>query len=193
MRTIPPLANDVVDLNSVVCLQSAGSDVKDIDISADEEGSRGRRGGVRGNDLGRRSLCIRLARGLVGERGSVCDCGGVLLGLIGCFRRRILRLRRHRRRRGRVLCGRPWRFVTRGFGRFLRVSDEDLEKIYEANYFAMMLPGSATLTVHSLPFVGWNTAVGFEVSTTAGLLFVPLGAPFGIAFASDRRFRFCNP
>lgn len=54
-----------------------------------------------------------------------------------------------------------------------------------------MLPGSATLTVHSLPFVGWNTAVGFEVSTTAGL-FVPLGVPFGIALASDRRFRFYN-
>lgn len=30
----------------------------------------------------------------------------------------------------------------------------------------MTLPGKATVTVQSLPFVGWNTAVGFEVSTT---------------------------
>jgi hypothetical protein len=43
------------------------------------------------------------------------------------------------------------------------------------------------LTVHSLPFVGWKTAVGLEVSMAAGAVEV---VPLGIAFASDRRFRF---
>jgi hypothetical protein len=35
-------------------------------------------------------------------------------------------------------------------------------------YFAMILPGRATLTVQSRPCLGSNTAVGFEVSTTTG-------------------------
>jgi hypothetical protein len=51
---------------------------------------------------------------------------------------------------------------------------------------AIMLPGNATLTVHFLPFVGWKTAVGLDVSTAAGLMEVPLGPDF----ASDWRFRF---
>jgi hypothetical protein len=54
-------------------------------------------------------------------------------------------------------------------------------------YLAIILPGNATLTVHSLPFVGWKTAVGLEVSTAAGAVEV---VPLGIVFASDRRFRF---
>ena len=53
-------------------------------------------------------------------------------------------------------------------------------------YFAIMLPGNATLTVQSRPFVGWKMAVGLVVSTSAGAGVDGIGA----AFASDRRFRF---
>jgi hypothetical protein len=58
-------------------------------------------------------------------------------------------------------------------------------------YLAMMLPGNATLTVHSRPLVGWNTAVGFEVSTSV-VMFEGGGrcVPFGTALTSDRLFRF---
>lgn len=49
-----------------------------------------------------------------------------------------------------------------------------------------MLPGNATLTVQSRPFVGWKMAVGLVVSTSAGAGVDGIGA----AFASDRRFRF---
>jgi hypothetical protein len=59
-------------------------------------------------------------------------------------------------------------------------------------YFLIMLPGSATVTVHSLPFVGWKTAVGFDVSTVGGAATAGFGidTPFCIALASDWRFRF---
>jgi hypothetical protein len=52
----------------------------------------------------------------------------------------------------------------------------------------MILPGNATLTVQFLPFVGLNTAVGFEVSIG------PLEVVFslGSLLASLLRFRFCN-
>jgi hypothetical protein len=60
-----------------------------------------------------------------------------------------------------------------------------------------MLPGSATLTVHSRPLVGWNTAVGFEVSIAEESLDTvecPVGeglsAPLECTCDSDRRFRF---
>ena len=56
----------------------------------------------------------------------------------------------------------------------------------------MILPGRATLTVQSRPLLGWNIAVGFEVSTTAGLFAVTSRVPFDIGLASDLRFRFCN-
>lgn len=43
------------------------------------------------------------------------------------------------------------------------------------HYFAMILPGSATLKVHSRPLPGLKTAVGFDVSTVI---------PFGVPLAS---------
>ncbi len=52
---------------------------------------------------------------------------------------------------------------------------------------AIILPGRATLTVHSLPLVGLKTAVGFVVSSSAAPFDV---VPLGRAFASDWRFRF---
>lgn len=61
-----------------------------------------------------------------------------------------------------------------------------------SNYFDMILPGRATLTVQSRPLLGWNIAVGFEVSTTAGLFAVTSGVPFDIGLTSDLRFRFCD-
>ncbi len=51
----------------------------------------------------------------------------------------------------------------------------------------MILPGRATLTVQSLPFVGLKTAVGFVVSSSAGLFEDVL---LGMALASEWRFRF---
>jgi hypothetical protein len=59
------------------------------------------------------------------------------------------------------------------------------------NYFEIMLPGRATLTVHSLPFVGVNTAVGFVVSiSTCGVEEVLVEVPLEVALASASRFRF---
>lgn len=52
---------------------------------------------------------------------------------------------------------------------------------------AIILPGRATLTVQSLPFVGLKTAVGFVVSSSAGLF---EDVPLETALASDWRFRF---
>lgn len=49
----------------------------------------------------------------------------------------------------------------------------------------MILPGRATLTVQPRPFVGLNKAVGFEVSTAAGLFDVPLGVPLRMPFGID--------
>jgi hypothetical protein len=61
-------------------------------------------------------------------------------------------------------------------------------------YFAIMLPGSAMLTVQSLPLVGLNMAVGLEVSSDMdsleGALRGWLDVPLGIELASERRFRF---
>lgn len=63
----------------------------------------------------------------------------------------------------------------------------------------MILPGSATLTVQSLPFVGLNTAVGLVVSSSAAAVVLAggafevadlVGVPLGSAFAPERRFRF---
>ena len=53
----------------------------------------------------------------------------------------------------------------------------------------MTLPGKATLTVQSLPLLGWKTAVGFEVSIAA-LSFVIW--PLGVVLDSAWRLRFCN-
>jgi hypothetical protein len=50
-------------------------------------------------------------------------------------------------------------------------------------YFAMILPGKATLTVQSRPFVGLKRAVGFDVSR-GGV------APLTLSLASLLRFRF---
>jgi len=47
----------------------------------------------------------------------------------------------------------------------------------------MILPGSATLTVQSRPFVGLNTAVGFDVSRL-------VGATLAFSSASLLHFRF---
>lgn len=65
------------------------------------------------------------------------------------------------------------------------------------NYLAIMLPGTATLTVQSLPLSeGLKSAVGFEVSTSTASPFEagPVSAA-GIApstaLASLARFRFC--
>ena len=64
----------------------------------------------------------------------------------------------------------------------------------ECTNFAIMLPGSATLKVHSRPLVGLKTAVGLEVSSTTGNLGVPFGTTLGgfcmFCFASDNRLRF---
>lgn len=57
-------------------------------------------------------------------------------------------------------------------------------------YFAIILPGNATLTVHSLPLVGWNIAVGLVVSTSAWRLDSTFGVPLGTGFESAWRFRF---
>lgn len=65
-------------------------------------------------------------------------------------------------------------------------------------YLAIMLPGNATLTVHSRPLVGWKMAVGREVSTAVGVLDEegPFEAEWelslGCALASDWRLRFCR-
>ena len=66
-------------------------------------------------------------------------------------------------------------------------------------YLAIILPGNATLTVHSRPLVGWKMAVGREVSTAAGVLdeegpfeAEELELSLGCALASDWRFRFCR-
>ncbi len=53
----------------------------------------------------------------------------------------------------------------------------------DCTYFAIILPGNATLTVQSRPFVGLNTAVGLEVSRATG-------SPLVFSFASLLRFRF---
>jgi hypothetical protein len=61
----------------------------------------------------------------------------------------------------------------------------------DSTYLAIILPGRATLTVHSRPLVGWNTAVGLEVSIS--LVFEGGGGrrvAVGSVLASDRRFRF---
>lgn len=58
---------------------------------------------------------------------------------------------------------------------------------WEYTDLAIILPGRATLTVQSLPFVGLKTAVGLLVSSSAGLFG---GMPLGTALASDWRFRF---
>ena len=58
-------------------------------------------------------------------------------------------------------------------------------------YLAIMLPGNATLTVHSRPLVGWKMAVGREVSTTVSVLdeepfeVEELELSLGCALASD--------
>ena len=53
-------------------------------------------------------------------------------------------------------------------------------------YFAMILPGIATLTVCDLPPVGVNTAVGFVVCSSP--LVTPLAVPLGRS--SELSFRF---
>lgn len=57
-------------------------------------------------------------------------------------------------------------------------------------YFAIMLPGRATLMVHSRPLVGWNTAVGLEVSISVLVFDAGRCVPLGTALTSERRFRF---
>lgn len=70
------------------------------------------------------------------------------------------------------------------------------EESKEGMYLAIILPGSAMLTVHSLPSVGWNIAVGLEVSISVVfeeegrcMPLVPL-VPLGAFLASDWRLRF---
>jgi hypothetical protein len=62
-------------------------------------------------------------------------------------------------------------------------------EIWKYTDFAITLPGRATLTVHSLPFVGLKIAVGLVVSSSAGFL---EDLPLGRVLASDWRFRFYN-
>jgi hypothetical protein len=114
----------------------------------------------------------------------VCGCDAVCY-YKSVHRRRLLS-RRRRRRRGRGRCGLRGRCVVRGIERCVELVLAGFREKKQA-YLAIILPGNATLTVHSLPFVGWKTAVGLEVSTAAGAFEV---VPLGIVFASDRRFRF---
>jgi hypothetical protein len=64
-----------------------------------------------------------------------------------------------------------------------------MQRICDRKYtnLAIILPGRATLTVQSLPFVGLKTAVGLVVLSSAGLFEDVI---LGIALASDWRFRF---
>ena len=79
------------------------------------------------------------------------------------------------------------RCVVRGFEHYGELVLTGFWDRRSSAYLAIILPGRATLTVHSLPFVGWKTAVGREVSMAAGVV---EDVPLGIVFASDWRFRF---
>jgi hypothetical protein len=76
----------------------------------------------------------------------------------------------------------------RGIVHFPCQESIDLEK--QGTYLDMILPGKATLTVHSLPLEGWNTAVGFEVSIEAVVWGASFDVPLVAGFASVWRFRF---
>lgn len=80
------------------------------------------------------------------------------------------------------------RFAAHGIVRWRWVSGAKPQDKKDTD-LAIILPGSATLTVHSLPLVGLKTAVGLVVSSSAGQF---EEAPLGRAFASDWRFRFCR-
>jgi hypothetical protein len=144
------------------------------------EESRGRRGGGRGSGRGRKCRC---SRRLVPMNWVV---GIAVLGG-GNFHRKIPPLRRRKRRRGHGRCAQPLMCEDHGIVHFPCQESIALEK--QGTYLDIILPGKATLTVHSLPLEGWNTAVGFEVSieVVGGASFnVPLVA----GLASVWRFRF---
>ena len=128
-------------------------------------------------------------RDLAGEHASACD-GDVVWQKVGSCHLKRLRFRRRRRRRGSGRCDLRGRCVVHGIGHYIRVRLSTFQNKNGLAYLAIILPGNATLTVQSLPFVGWKTAVGFEVSTTAAAPSVE--AALGVPLAWDWRFRFCD-
>ena len=155
------------------------------------EVSRGSSAGERGNDLGRFYQYIHLVMGRFGGNESGFDYGVALLDLVLRFRLRIPQPHPHRKLQEREQCGRQVKFGARGIAHLRKLAFKFVS-VDLVTCFLTMLPGRATVTVHSRPFVGWKTAVGFDVSTvdvgaTAGF---GTEMPFCSALASNWRFRF---